>query len=202
MKFTMLFLTALLAPLPAVPAQLGAKALTGCLEKGDEADPFILTIQKTGERITVVGDAELPKHLNHTVKVSGKEEGGGRVFHATKVEHVADSCETNGAAPSARGPDGRSGSKAEGSRRDAVTAEDQGNGRSDRKTTQAIRKALSGDKSLSTYARNVKVITKDGAVTLRGPVRSEQERQEVETKAVTVAGAGRVVNELTVEPRR
>ena len=56
------------------------------------------------------------------------------------------------------------------------------------------------DKNLSTYAHNVKVITRHGEVTLKGPVRSEDERQVIEAKAVEVAGQGRVANELTIAP--
>ena len=65
---------------------------------------------------------------------------------------------------------------------------------------QNIRKAIVSDKSLSTYAHNVKVISKGGKVTLKGPVRSEEEKSAIEKKAVEVAGAGNVTNELTVKP--
>jgi hyperosmotically inducible protein len=56
------------------------------------------------------------------------------------------------------------------------------------------------DKTLSTYAHNVKVITQDGKVMLKGPVRSEDERSSVAAKAVAVAGESNVSNELTVAP--
>ena len=65
---------------------------------------------------------------------------------------------------------------------------------------QKIRKSVVGDKTLSTYAHNVKIICADGKVTLKGPVRSEEEKQSVEAKAAEVAGAGNVMNELTVKP--
>jgi osmotically-inducible protein OsmY len=55
------------------------------------------------------------------------------------------------------------------------------------------------DKSLSTYAHNVKIITQDGQVTLKGPVRSESEKQTIETKATEVAGANKVTNDLNVK---
>jgi hyperosmotically inducible protein len=58
------------------------------------------------------------------------------------------------------------------------------------------------DKSLSTYAHNVKIITQDGQVTLKGPVRSESEKQTIETKATEVAGANKVTNELNVKPQQ
>jgi hyperosmotically inducible protein len=53
---------------------------------------------------------------------------------------------------------------------------------------------------VSTYAHNVKIISKNGKVTLKGPVRSEDEKKTVESKAVEVAGAGNVTNELTIKP--
>jgi len=73
---------------------------------------------------------------------------------------------------------------------------------SDREIMQKIRKALVDDSSLSTYAYNVKVVSQNGKVTLKGPVRSEEEKQSVEQKAAQVAGAGNVTNELTVKAAR
>lgn len=70
----------------------------------------------------------------------------------------------------------------------------------DLKMAQGIRRALIQDRSLSTYAHNVKVIAHNGSVTLRGPVRSEEEKQAVESKAAEVAGAGNVRSELQVAP--
>jgi osmotically-inducible protein OsmY len=81
------------------------------------------------------------------------------------------------------------------------TADQQQNNRSDRDITQQVRKAIEGDKDLSSYAHNVKVITQNGQVTLKGPVRSEQEKQAVEAKAAAVAGDGKVTSELTVKPK-
>ena len=72
----------------------------------------------------------------------------------------------------------------------------------DRDTMRKIRKALVDDKSLSTYARNVKVIAQHGKVTLKGPVRSEEEKQTVVTKATDIAGAGNVTDELTVKAQK
>jgi hypothetical protein len=80
----------------------------------------------------------------------------------------------------------------------AKTADQQKMNSSDRKLTQQVRKAIMDDKSLSTYAHNVKVITRDGVVTLKGPVSSEDEKKAIEAKATEVAGAGKVVDEITV----
>jgi len=58
-----------------------------------------------------------------------------------------------------------------------------------------------GDKSLSTYAHNVKVISQNGVVTLKGPVRSEEEKRAIEAKAMDVVGSnGKVNNEMSVKP--
>jgi len=79
-----------------------------------------------------------------------------------------------------------------------LTADKQKNGKHDLAITRDIRRAIVADKNLSTYAHNVKVITAHGEVTLKGPVRSEDERKAVEAKAVEIAGQGRVANELTI----
>ena len=70
----------------------------------------------------------------------------------------------------------------------------------DRAITQKIRKAIHDDKSLSTYAHNIKIITQDGKVTLRGPVRSEEEKSNLQAKAVEVAGQDNVTNQLEIAP--
>ena len=79
-----------------------------------------------------------------------------------------------------------------------ATADKQKNNKSDRELTKEIRKAIVDDKSLSTYAHNVKVVSQHGTVTLRGPVRSDDEKRSIEQKAADVAGAANVKNELTV----
>jgi len=70
----------------------------------------------------------------------------------------------------------------------------------DRAITQKIRKAIHEDKSLSTYAHNIKIITQDGKVTLRGPVRSEDEKSNLQAKAAEIAGQDKVTNQLEVAP--
>jgi hyperosmotically inducible periplasmic protein len=70
----------------------------------------------------------------------------------------------------------------------------------DRALTKKIRKAIHEDTTLSTYAHNIKIISQDGKVTLRGPVRSDEEKTNIEAKAVAAAGQGNVSNELQVAP--
>lgn len=82
----------------------------------------------------------------------------------------------------------------------APTADQQKMNPVDRDLTKKIRMALHDDQSLSTYAHNIKIISQDGKVTLRGPVRSEDEKAAIEAKAVAVAGEGNVMNHLHVAP--
>jgi hyperosmotically inducible protein len=80
------------------------------------------------------------------------------------------------------------------------TADQQKMNPADRAITQTIRKAIHDDTSLSTYAHNIKIITQDGKVTLRGPVRSDDEKTNLEAKAVSVAGQDNVTDLLEVAP--
>jgi len=82
------------------------------------------------------------------------------------------------------------------------TADQQKENRSDREITQQIRQSLVKDKSLSTYAHNVKIITQNGQVTLKGPVRSEDEKRAMEVKATEVAGENKVTSELNIKPQQ
>jgi hyperosmotically inducible periplasmic protein len=82
----------------------------------------------------------------------------------------------------------------------ATTADQQKMNAADRNITKEIRSSIMKDKSLSTYAQNIKIITLDGKVTLKGPVRSEEEKSSIESKAVAIAGANNVTNQLEVAP--
>ena len=82
------------------------------------------------------------------------------------------------------------------------TADQQEENRSDREITQQIRQSLMNDKSLSTYGHNVKVITQNGQVTLKGPVRSNDEKKAIEAKATEVAGENKVTSELNIKPQQ
>jgi osmotically-inducible protein OsmY len=81
------------------------------------------------------------------------------------------------------------------------TADQQKMSAGDRDMTKKIRSALHNDSSLSTYAHNIKIITREGKVTLKGPVRSEEEKDKVAAAASNVAGEGNVTNEITVAPK-
>lgn len=79
------------------------------------------------------------------------------------------------------------------------TPVDQGNGDYDLRVTQQIRQAIVDHEGLSFTAKNIKVITEAGRVTLRGPVESAAERSVVEKIAIDAAGSGRVDNQLEIE---
>lgn len=83
-----------------------------------------------------------------------------------------------------------------------ATADAQSNSPADLDLTKRIRQSVVADKSLSTYAHNVKIVTNGGHVTLNGVVRSEEEKSAVEMKAADVAGKGRVTSELKVSPSK
>ena len=82
------------------------------------------------------------------------------------------------------------------------TADQQKNNPSDRDITQQVRQAIIKDKSLSSYAHNVKVITQNGQVTLKGPVRSDEEKRAIEAKATEIVGENKVTSELEVKPKQ
>jgi osmotically-inducible protein OsmY len=87
--------------------------------------------------------------------------------------------------------------------RSEVTADQQKENKSDRELSRQIRRALVEDKSLSTYAHNIKVIAQNGQITLKGPVKSDEEKQAVEAKAAQVAGgADRIKSEIEVAPNK
>lgn len=76
---------------------------------------------------------------------------------------------------------------------------DQKNNQADIDITAKIRAAVVDDDTMSTNARNCKIITQDGVVTLRGVVDSQAEKDAIETKAKAVAGVVRVDNQLEVK---
>jgi osmotically-inducible protein OsmY len=96
---------------------------------------------------------------------------------------------------SAQSPDN---SKANRRDEGKATAEQQGNSAKDIEITKEIRREITSAESMSTYAKNIKIITKDGFVTLRGPVKTAEERTAIEQFAKRVAGDAKVKNELEV----
>lgn len=81
----------------------------------------------------------------------------------------------------------------------AVTADQQKNNTTDLELTKKIRSSIMADKSLSTNAHNIKIVSQNGTVTLKGPVKSDAEKKTVLAKAIAVAGsADKVSDEISV----
>jgi len=80
-----------------------------------------------------------------------------------------------------------------------ATADQGKNNNSDQETMRKVRRAVINDKSLSTYAHNIKIISQHGKVTLKGPVHMQKEKRSIEAKATEIAGDGNVVSQITVK---
>jgi hyperosmotically inducible protein len=81
----------------------------------------------------------------------------------------------------------------------SLTSGDQGNSKSDREMTRKIRRTITQNDQLSTTAKNIKIITANGKTTLRGPVKSEQEKEQILAAVKGVQGVGEVDNQLEVK---
>jgi osmotically-inducible protein OsmY len=84
---------------------------------------------------------------------------------------------------------------------ETITPTDQGGSAADREVTANIRKAIVDDDALSMNAHNVKIVTKDGVVTLRGPVKNASEKTSVAARTQKVPGVKRVDNQLEIEKK-
>ena len=128
------------------------------------------------------------KNIVRTILCTGLLLGVGVLTQAQESNSQAspDNTKTNQRDRDANGP----------------TADQQKDNRSDRDITKQIRQSIVKDKSLSTYAHNVKVVTQNGQVTLKGPVKSEDEKKAIEAKAAEVAGENKVSSELSVKPQQ
>ena len=79
------------------------------------------------------------------------------------------------------------------------TSGDQSNSSDDIKLSAAIRKAIVKDKSLTMTAKNVKIISAGGTVTLRGPVNTAEEKTKIEQLATSAAGGAKIDNQLEIK---
>jgi len=100
--------------------------------------------------------------------------------------------------PKTQDPDNTTTNKQE-TQPGGTTADQQSETPADRDLARKIRKSITDDGSLSTYAHNVKIIVRNGTVVLKGPVQSEDEKKTIGVKAEEIAGAGNVKNLLTVK---
>ena len=81
-----------------------------------------------------------------------------------------------------------------------VTADQQKTNQTDQELTKKIRQSIMADKSLSSYAHNIKIISQNGAVTLKGPVKSDEEKRAVMAKAVSIAGSvDKVTDQVSIK---
>ncbi len=94
-------------------------------------------------------------------------------------------------------PDNAKSNKVDPSNRGS-TADQQKNDSADIDLAKRIRQSVVADKSLSTYGHNVKIVAANGMVTLNGVVSNSEEKMKIGQKALSIAGAGHVVDELKV----
>ena len=81
-------------------------------------------------------------------------------------------------------------------------AEKQSNSKDDLALTQKVRQAVMNDRSLSMNAKNVKIIARDGKITLKGPVDNQLEKATIATHAGQIAGEGNIDNQLEVKAEK
>jgi osmotically-inducible protein OsmY len=132
-------------------------------------------------------------------KTPGKDYSGNKQpSNPSDVRAMDASTTSTGTTGAGRQPDNTEVNKGDASGA-ALTPMDQSNAKGDIDITAEIRRSLVGDGALSTMAKNVKVITVKGKVTLRGPVKSAEERAKVEAAAKRVAGDAQVDSQLEVK---
>jgi hyperosmotically inducible periplasmic protein len=132
--------------------------------------------------------------MPHTSKIS-------KCLSLLSASLLLGACLTAGAAQQEQQPAPDNSKTNQGdNNKGAVTADQQKMDPADRNITKQIRSAIYKDKSLSTYAHNIKIISQDGKVTLKGPVRTADEKDSIAAKAASVVGAENVTNQLDVTP--
>ena len=109
-----------------------------------------------------------------------------------------DAAARNNAESKAAQPDNTKKNKRDRNKNEA-TADQQKENTPDRELAAKIRRAIMDDKSLSTYAHNIKVIVQHGNVTLKGPVHTQEEKSAIQAKASEIAGAANVKSEISVK---
>lgn len=140
----------------------------------------------------------------HTGSTTGNSSGATATTNTTTGSNASATAATSAAAPAVERRDGAIAADNTGvNERDRNTANltpgDQKENGSDLEITQKIRQAVMADDSLSFTAKNAKIITAGGRVTLRGVVKSDQERTSIAAAASKIVGAGNVDNQLEVK---
>ncbi len=198
---------------------LGALGTAACGERRPAEDPSTTTTSVTTETttaktpVTGVSSTSANNGYNTTAPSTAPRTTGTAPADGRDTTRPMHDDAMSGTAPTTTGTTGSSSSNpgvADGTkdatntkindrdRHGALTPMDQGGG-NDRDITAAIRRAVVADKALSFTAKNVKIITVGGKVTLRGPVKSDDERASIEAKAKAATGVSDVDNQLEVK---
>jgi hyperosmotically inducible protein len=208
--------------LVALVCTVGALGISACGERRPAEDPSTTTTSTTTETTTskapVMGNngsmtpssstpapaTTPPMRSADGHDMARTEQMTGSATSGSGTNGSAPAT-TGGVAPSTNNPGVADGTKDatntkinDRDRHGALTPMDQGGG-ADRDITAAIRRAVVGDKALSFTAKNVKIITVGGKVTLRGPVKSDEEKSAIEAKAKAANGVSSVDNQLEVK---
>jgi hyperosmotically inducible protein len=115
------------------------------------------------------------------------------------AQAIAQTSSSSAASTNAVAPDNTKSNKVDPSNRGA-TSDKQSNAATDIDLVKRIRQSVISDNTLSTYGHNVKIVAVNGTVTLNGVVRSTEEKAQIDKKAASIAGDGRVVNDLKIAP--
>lgn len=105
---------------------------------------------------------------------------------------AADSAATRAVEPDNSGINKRDDSVVQ------MTAQDQSNSPAAIAITRKIRAEINKNNDLSTYAKNIKIITKGNVVFLKGPVRSTDEINMINKTAAKIAGDYKIQNDLEI----
>ncbi len=137
--------------------------------------------------------AQIPQTRSHSTNGHDATWGPGSTTPAPRTDgNAAGASQPSTSPPAPNNAQAQNGGA-------APTPMDQGNNATDLKITQQIRKQVVGDSALSWTAKNVKIITQNGKVTLRGQVKSDDERKSIEATADKVVGNANVDNQLQVK---
>jgi hyperosmotically inducible protein len=197
--------------LVALVCTLGAVA---CGERRPAVDPSTTTTSVTTETtttpqtpVTSPGMSSTTPAVTAPAPTTAPTDGRDMTqpLHNDSTTGTGATTGADANAPSSSNPGVADGSKDatntkinDRDRHGTLTPMDQGGG-GDRDITAAIRRSVVADKALSFTAKNVKIITVGGKVTLRGPVKSDEEKSAIEAKAKAAPGVSSVDNQLEVK---
>jgi len=189
--------------LSIVAIAAGMLAATGCAH-GNRAEARNAASDRDGRKVASNDvehgepDAVRDEQTGERVEVPRSGERGDRIASKDGVP-VTDKDADHPNSAAAMGTDADNTRVNERDRESSsVTPMDQGGSQADRDLTQSIRKGVIADDTLSFTAKNVKIISRDGRVTLRGAVNNAREKATIERTAQQLAGPKNVTNELEV----